>query len=71
MDWTSYYPAFATDHQVSEKQQTPMTTDQQNKRIMKDVTVADIGCGFGGLLVSLGPKLPDDLLVGLRAFSSI
>ncbi|KAL8721691.1 MAG: hypothetical protein Q9225_001691 [Loekoesia sp. 1 TL-2023] len=33
--------------------------------LRKDVTVADIGCGFGGLLVALAPKLPDELLIGV------
>ena len=32
----------------------------------KEITVADIGCGFGGLLVALAPRLPDDLLLGLE-----
>lgn len=32
----------------------------------KAVTVADIGCGFGGLLVALSPLLPDDLILGLE-----
>ena len=30
----------------------------------KVVEVADIGCGFGGLLVALAPKLPETLLLG-------
>jgi len=30
------------------------------------VEVADIGCGFGGLLVSLAPKMPDTLMLGLE-----
>lgn len=30
----------------------------------KKVEVADIGCGFGGLVVSLAPKLPDTLMLG-------
>ncbi|PRT52835.1 tRNA (guanine-N(7)-)-methyltransferase [Wickerhamiella sorbophila] len=29
-------------------------------------TVADIGCGFGGLLVSLSPMLPDKLILGME-----
>lgn len=28
------------------------------------VEIADIGCGFGGLLVALAPKFPDTLLLG-------
>lgn len=25
---------------------------------------ADVGCGFGGLLISLAPKFPDTLMLG-------
>ena len=32
----------------------------------RQVAVADIGCGFGGLLVSLAPKMPDTLMLGLE-----
>jgi hypothetical protein len=34
------------------------------KKMRKMVEVADIGCGFGGLLFSLSPVLPDTLLLG-------
>lgn len=30
----------------------------------KPVEVADIGCGFGGLLFALGPHFPDMLMMG-------
>jgi tRNA (guanine-N7-)-methyltransferase len=35
---------------------------------------ADIGCGFGGLLVALAPMFPESLMLGklsCRSFSSI
>lgn len=53
MNWSPYYPAFVSG-EVTEGIQ----------RLKKDVDVADIGCGFGGLLVALAPKLPDSLLLG-------
>lgn len=28
--------------------------------------VADVGCGFGGLLTGLSPLLPDSLVVGME-----
>ena len=28
------------------------------------VEVADIGCGFGGLLIALSPLLPNTLMIG-------
>lgn len=31
-----------------------------------EVTIADIGCGFGGLLVGLSPLFPDKLLIGIE-----
>ena len=60
MDWSTSYPAFAIpiDQHV-----TPLE-DVSSRPLVKDVTVADIGCGFGGLLVALAPKLPDELLLG-------
>jgi hypothetical protein len=30
----------------------------------KKVEIADIGCGFGGLLFALGPKFPETLILG-------
>lgn len=59
MNWSTYYPAYAT---VQSAGITPKEGDA--KSITKDVEVADIGCGFGGLLVALAPKLPDTLLLG-------
>ena len=67
MDWSTLYPAF-----IDEKPPSPpekIAVDGIPSRVMplgKDVTVADIGCGFGGLLVALAPKLPNDLLLGME-----
>ncbi|KAK8168707.1 putative methyltransferase-domain-containing protein [Phyllosticta citrichinensis] len=41
------------------------------RRISKDVEIADIGCGFGGLLFALAPKLPESLLLGLEIRTSV
>ena len=62
MDWASYYPAY-----IAPKTGPEEPSDHQEtrvKRLSKDITVADIGCGFGGLLVALAPKLSDELLIG-------
>ena len=32
----------------------------------KKVTIADVGCGFGGLLFALAPLLPDRLILGME-----
>lgn len=62
MDWASYYPAYIAPHAAPEE---PHGHDETRmKSLSKHVTVADIGCGFGGLLVALAPKLPDELLLG-------
>ena len=61
MDWSIYYPAFAEAEQPSlEEDGVPKSV----RKIRKEVTIADIGCGFGGLLVALAPKLPDELILG-------
>lgn len=33
---------------------------------VRRVEIADIGCGFGGLLVALAPHFPDSLILGLE-----
>ena len=58
MDWAKYYPAYVASE--AESQETGHL-----RRLSKGVTAADIGCGFGGLLVALAPVLPDDLLLGI------
>lgn len=57
MNWADHFPAYAK----SEKEEKDIA---KPSRLTKDVTVADIGCGFGGLLVALAPQLPDELLLG-------
>ncbi|CAF9926705.1 MAG: tRNA (guanine-N(7)-)-methyltransferase [Alectoria fallacina] len=60
MDWSLCYPAFVVpDTQL-------VTEDHALKPLTKPVTIADIGCGFGGLLVALSPLLPDELILGLE-----
>lgn len=52
MNWSTHYPAYFNQHG------TPSTDPS------KAVEFADIGCGFGGLLVSLAPLFPDKLMLG-------
>lgn len=67
MDWSSYYPAFVTT--PDEDQANPQSDNGlalgRVRQLKKIVEVADIGCGFGGLLVALAPVLPDTLLLGM------
>ena len=55
MNWSLHYPAYLSQSQAD-----------MDAPLNKVVTVADIGCGFGGLLVALAPKLSDDLLLGTK-----
>lgn len=51
MDWARFYPQFR---------------DESTGEMTKNVTIADIGCGFGGLLVDLSPEFPEDLILGME-----
>ncbi|KAL2187513.1 putative methyltransferase [Thermothelomyces heterothallicus CBS 203.75] len=79
MDWSSLYPDYVVDEpQDQQSPAAPETPSDNNdsaplkpKRISKDVEVADIGCGFGGLLVALAPLMPDTLILGLEIRVSV
>jgi tRNA (guanine-N7-)-methyltransferase len=60
MDWATLYPAYAIkthEQDINRKHESKATT--------KNVEIADIGCGFGGLLFALAPELPDTLILGM------
>jgi tRNA (guanine-N7-)-methyltransferase len=72
MDWSQHYPAYiATPEQPSETNQLTTTTTSGLPKMLQQVEVADIGCGFGGLLFALAPKLPNTLLLGLEIRVSV
>lgn len=50
MDWSTHYPKYFDDEGKSKEG--------------KQVEWADVGCGFGGLLMSLAPQFPDTLMLG-------
>lgn len=67
MDWSPYYPAFMASGSVQadgEAQHGTINASSQGATLQKDVEIADIGCGFGGLLFALGPRMPDKLMLG-------
>ena len=67
MDWSTYYPAFVVQSlplQEDESSTPPEAAISSIPKLVQEVEVADIGCGFGGLLVALAPLLPDKLLLG-------
>ncbi|KAG7868360.1 hypothetical protein KL918_002018 [Ogataea parapolymorpha] len=51
MDWSKYYPGFV---------------DSETGKLDRQVEIADIGCGFGGLLVDLAPHFPDSLILAVE-----
>ncbi|KAI2014512.1 tRNA (guanine-N(7)-)-methyltransferase (tRNA(m7G46)-methyltransferase) [Ophidiomyces ophidiicola] len=59
MDWSVHFPAYIDPNPNS-------TNAVGARKLLKDVEVADIGCGFGGLLVALAPVMPDTLMVGME-----
>ncbi|ESO97474.1 hypothetical protein LOTGIDRAFT_214330 [Lottia gigantea] len=63
MDWSVYYPQFC--------QPITSTNDKDREEIKTSsskhqVKFADIGCGYGGLLVKLSPLFPETLMLGME-----
>nr|XP_003702971.1 PREDICTED: tRNA (guanine-N(7)-)-methyltransferase isoform X1 [Megachile rotundata] len=57
MDWSALFPHyFSTDKEEAKENNIPK----------KCVEFADIGCGYGGLLVTLSSMFPDNLIVGME-----
>ncbi|KAM0755527.1 putative methyltransferase [Meredithblackwellia eburnea MCA 4105] len=64
MDWSTHYPTFfdppsSVGHEGDEAQGSKPTRG-------KKVEFADVGCGFGGLIVNLAPMFPETLMLGLE-----
>ncbi len=74
MDWTSQYPHYVSEESEMDESGTgadgeddesvSFTLPARSKRLTQDVEIADVGCGFGGLLVGLAPLFPDKLILG-------
>lgn len=76
MDWSSLYPDYVIKEESTEQQDAAAEEDQslrpvKPKRLSKDVEVADIGCGYGGLTIALAPLMPDTLILGLEIRVSV
>jgi hypothetical protein len=63
-------PVAVSQPTSGELQSQPESKAVRPKKMRKQVEVADIGCGFGGLLFSLSPVLPDTLLLGKITLST-
>jgi len=77
MDWSSLYPHYVLENSAeAATEASPAVPEGQSpeegqelappeiKKLTKDVEVADIGCGFGGLLIALAPVMPETLILG-------
>ncbi|XP_017884977.1 tRNA (guanine-N(7)-)-methyltransferase [Ceratina calcarata] len=56
MDWSSLYPFYFSSSEDS----------KENKVMNKRVEFVDVGCGYGGLLVTLSLMCPDNLILGME-----
>ncbi|KAF2267070.1 guanine-N(7)--methyltransferase [Lojkania enalia] len=74
MDWSTHYPAY-TIRNDKEENVTGDSHDQVETRsangMKKKVEIADIGCGFGGLLFALAPMFPETLILGIEIRTSV
>ncbi|XP_078036145.1 tRNA (guanine-N(7)-)-methyltransferase [Augochlora pura] len=57
MDWSCLYPHYFPDDE------SKLDGKCGNQ---KHVEFADVGCGYGGLLVTLSPMFPDNLILGME-----
>jgi tRNA G46 methylase TrmB len=63
MDWSPYYPAFVSKN-TSQDSRPSAQTSSNVPQLDRQVEIADIGCGYGGLLFALAPKFPNTLILG-------
>lgn len=64
MDWHIHYPQHFIS--LNKSVSTSSTSAVSNGDSQKMVTIADIGCGFGGLSVKLAAMFPEKLTLGLE-----
>jgi tRNA (guanine-N7-)-methyltransferase len=61
MDWSKNFPQHFAPKDGEAAVEGAVTKDSGKK-----VEFADIGCGYGGLLVALSTVFPDTLMLGKR-----
>ncbi|WWD01695.1 tRNA (guanine-N(7)-)-methyltransferase [Kwoniella sp. B9012] len=62
MDWSFHYPQYFS---------YPDQAEPLPGQNTKNVEWADVGCGFGGLLMALAPMFPDTLMLGMEIRTSV
>jgi tRNA (guanine-N7-)-methyltransferase len=77
MDWARHFPGFVEKRESNEGkgEQEGEVVDgfaemgkatTTSAQLTQEVEIADIGCGFGGLLVALSPLMPSTLMIGME-----
>jgi tRNA (guanine-N7-)-methyltransferase len=73
MNWSDIFPEYLqqpTTSSESGSNAASLIPETPVRRLLQDVEVADIGCGFGGLMMALSPMMPDKLILGTLRFPS-
>lgn len=65
MEWAEYYPEYFEPLPL-ESSHDDIKDLTEVKKQEHQVEFADIGCGYGGLLVALSPLFPNTLMLGLE-----
>ena len=65
MDWPSHFPAFFAEAGAGAAA-AAVEAGEGKVAARPEVTIADIGCGFGGLLTTLSPLFPNELILGIE-----
>lgn len=66
MDWSTFYPEFFKPLSCDNNHDDPMEISESTKGHNSKVEFADVGCGYGGLLVDLSPLFPNKLMLGME-----
>ncbi|KAK5011116.1 tRNA (guanine-N(7)-)-methyltransferase (tRNA(m7G46)-methyltransferase) [Elasticomyces elasticus] len=73
MDWSQHYPAFIQNcpSVTQSAAEAELPSEALLAESPKRVEIADIGCGFGGLLFALAPLMSSTLILGLEIRTSV
>ena len=66
MDWSEHYPSVVHSDASTNGDDASLGTNKRRKHDTARIEFVDIGCGYGGLLVSLSPLFPDTLMLGME-----